>query len=247
MNRFKPQNIMYWIALSVISMVFFFFFLNQGALTRLSFDLTARVLHQGQSAQTTGTVYYEVTDGLLITKMHTPFNQIVKTTALGQYSSYEFETNQVMLSQGADFSSKNSFLYTFLSGQINDMGLRKLNFKQIESNIEDGLLVTTWAAPANTANISPFIKIVSENGLPIFMGFYDEQMNITQKTYYTNYQPVSYLQLPFTITEITFTTETDSTITQRQYSNLKLNNEVEKRWIDFEIPSNAKVVSNTSY
>ncbi|GAB5537996.1 MAG: hypothetical protein Salg2KO_00990 [Salibacteraceae bacterium] len=205
--------------------------------------MNARVLFQGQSAHTVGTVYYDVQDGLLITKMDSPYKQLVRTSALGEYSSYEFTTNQVMMSQGMDFSSKNSFLYTFLSGQIGDMGLRGLGYKLIESNIEDGLLVNTWAAPENQTNTAQFIKIVSENNLPIFIGFYDGQMNIKQKTYYTNFQPVSYMQIPLTITEIEYTADADSMITQRKYSDLKLNSAVDQQWFNFTIPSDAKVVN----
>ncbi len=217
----------------------------QGTLKKLSLKLHTRALVDGQSANSHGTVYYNVQDGRLVTKLDSPFDQLVVSSALGEHTTYEFETNQVMMSQGANLSSKNSFLYTFLSGQLSDMGLRGLGYKMVESKIEDNLLVTEWVAPDDRVSIAQNVKIVSENSLPIFIGFYDQDMNIQQKTYYTNYHPISYMQIPLTITEIQFISEVDSIITQRKYSDLALNSEVDEKWLNFNIPTDAKNIKMT--
>ncbi len=52
--------------------------------------------------------------------------------------------------------------------------------------------------------------------------------------------------MPLTITEITYYSEADSAITQRKYSNLKLNSEVDDTWLDFRIPEDAEVVDASS-
>ena len=48
--------------------------------------------------------------------------------------------------------------------------------------------------------------------------------------------------MPFTITEITYFSEADSSIIQRKYDNVKLNSEVDNTWLNFSIPENAEVV-----
>ena len=48
--------------------------------------------------------------------------------------------------------------------------------------------------------------------------------------------------MPFAITEFEYMSPTDSIITKRVYSNLKINTQVDEKFLDFKIPSSAKVV-----
>lgn len=168
--------------------------------------------------------------------------QVVFTNALGEYKSYDIEENKVILLEGEDLSSRKSFVYQFLNGQTNDLGLRDLGFKMVNTRFEDGIMINEWKAPENRQVESQKIEIAFENYLPIYMGFFNIDGQAIQKTYYTNYQDVLYTKLPFTITEISYMAAGDSSITRRTYSNLKMNSDVSEHWLNFEIPKNAEII-----
>lgn len=218
----------------------------QSNLQKMSLNLTARTLFQGKSMTAKGAVYYKPTSGKLVTKMNTPFNQVIIATSAGEMKSYDPQTNRVALGQGSEFSSKNSFIYSFLSGQTNDMGLGGLGYKITNTRNENGIIVNTWTAPIDRPLQAQKVEIAYEDYLPIYLGFIDADGKVYQKTYYTNYQNVSYIRMPFTITEITYY-DADSSITQRKYDDLKVNVQVDDTWLDFQIPKDAQVIDQASF
>ncbi|HAQ70350.1 MAG TPA: hypothetical protein DCR48_05170 [Flavobacteriales bacterium] len=217
-------------------------FTPRAGIELISMDLTARTLFQGKSVTGTGTLYYKVEGSELVTKMNTPVDQVVFTNAIGEYKSYDIKENKVILLEGEDLSSKKSFIYQFLNGQTNDLGLRDLGFKMINTRFEDDIMINEWQAPSNKQVSSQKVEIAFENYLPIYVGFFDADGGIIQKTYYTNYQDVLYTKMPFTITEISYRAEGDSAISRKTYSNLKLNGNVTDYWLNYKIPENAEVI-----
>ncbi|MDC1221068.1 hypothetical protein N8Z47_00205 [Salibacteraceae bacterium] len=215
----------------------------QSSLQKLSFDVTIRTLFNGKSVTATGSVYYVPTSGLMVTKMHSPMNQVVISTSDGQMKNYDPSSNKVIFSQGSEFSSKNSFIYSFLSGNTTDMGLSSDGYKIIDTKNDDGTIVNTWSAPTDRNVEADKVEIAFKDYLPIYMGFMNAGGEIIQKTYYSNYQNLSYIRMPFTITEITYFSENDSSIIQRKYDNVKLNSEVDNTWLNFTIPEDAEVVN----
>lgn len=218
----------------------------QSNLQKMSLDLTARTLFQGKSLTAKGEVYYKPTNGLMVTRMISPINQITFATSTGELKVYDPETNKVSMTQGSELSTKNSFIYSFLSGQVNDMGLSKVGYKITDTKNDQGVIVNTWTAPVDRQFEAQEIEIAYEDYLPIYLGFKNAEGMLFQKTYYTNYQSVSYIKMPFTITEITYYNEADSSISQRKYDNLKLNSAVDDKWLSFEIPEDAEVVDPTT-
>jgi outer membrane lipoprotein-sorting protein len=218
-------------------------FIPSGNIDVLSLDMVAKTLYQGKSISVKGELYYKFQGGIMITRVSSPIEQIVFANATGEFKSYDVKSNSVTLMQGVDFSSKNSFIYNFLYGNTNDMGMVALGYKLKETRVEDKVVISTWLAPADRVQNIKKAEIAYENNLPIFMGFYDDKGNALQKIYYTNYQNVSHLKMPFNITEIEYMSPSDSTITRRLYSNLKINNQVDNTWFKYQIPVNAKIVS----
>lgn len=218
-------------------------FIPSGNVEKLSLDMTARTLYKGKSITVKGELFYKVQGGLMVTRVVSPLEQIVFANSTGEFKSYDVKSNSVTLMQGIDFSSKNSFIYNFLSGNINDMGLSSLGYKLKDTKVDGKVVVSTWMAPTDRVMEIQKAEIAHENYLPIFMGFYDAKGNSVQKIYYTNYQNVSHLKMPFTITEIEFLAPGDSTITRRTYSNLKVNEQVDNTWFNYQIPANAKINS----
>ncbi|MFN4234713.1 MAG: LolA family protein [Bacteroidia bacterium] len=218
-------------------------FIPSANVEKLSLDMVARTLYKGKSITIKGQLFYKVQGGLMVTRIISPMEQIVIANATGEFKSYDVKSNSVTLMQGIDFSSKNSFIYNFLSGNINDMGLTSLGYKLKDTKIDGKIVVSTYMAPTEKIMEITKVEIAHENYLPIFMGFYDNKGNKVQKIYYTNYQNVSHIKMPFTITEIEFLGPQDSTITRRTYSNLKVNEQVDNTWFNYQIPANAKINS----
>jgi hypothetical protein len=47
---------------------------------------------------------------------------------------------------------------------------------------------------------------------------------------------------PLSLTEFEYVGEKDSIITRRKYKNPVLNDEVEEKWFQFQVPASAKVI-----
>lgn len=231
----------------VVAIVISTAFVPSMSIEKLSLDLHVRTLYQGKSVRGSGTLYYQTRGGKLITKMDAPLEQLVITTTTGEYKSYDFKDNTVMLMQGAEFSSRSSFVHQFITGQVTDMGLTQIGYKLTETKYQDNLVVNVYRAPSNIDISAQRAEIAYEDFLPIFIGFFDANGAPIQKTYYTNFQNVGYARMPFTITEIAFMGEADSSITQRIYSNLKLNGEVSNEWLNYEIPKDANIVRESDF
>lgn len=223
------------------------FSVPQGAINKISMEMNARSLFQGQAVYGHGTVYYRTQGGLMVTKMNTPIDQVIMVNGTGEYKAYDRKSNTVQMMQGLELSSKGSFIYSFLNGKTEDMGLSNLGFKLTNTHYDDGVLVKTFAAPINRGNSEiDKAEIAYENNVPIFIGFFDAKDVAVSKTYYTNYQTVGLFPMPMTITEINFLSPSDSTISQKKYSNVKINSGVSDEWLNFSIPTDAQIVSGMS-
>lgn len=209
---------------------------------KLKFDLTTKTLHKGQSITIKSEVYYRVSGGNMSTRFKVPYDKLVMTNLNGEYKEYDFKANKVTLLQGPDLSSKNSIFYSFLSGSINDMGLGSLGYRLTNTRVENKLVITTWVPISPNKSVKK-VEIAHENHLPVFLGFFNLKDKPLRKSFYSNYQQVGLVKMPFTVIEFDYISENDSAITKKTYSNLKLNAAVEDTYLNFKIPAGATVVS----
>ena len=240
MNRFKYTIICLIVLLTAGIYVGF----STVRVEKISVGMVSKMLAKGKYVTTKAVVYYNVVDGKMVTHINSPFEQIIIVDAKGELKTYDVSENLVSIERDKNISSKTSFFYSFFEGKIADMGLPDLNFKKGSTKREGNQLISEWK-PKELMN-KGLQKIITahDNNLPIFIGFYNEQKKPMQKIYYTNYQTAGGLMLPFTITEIAyFNNSKDSIITRRIYSDLKINNEVELKYLNFVIPSNAKLIT----
>jgi outer membrane lipoprotein-sorting protein len=211
---------------------------------KLSLKMISKTLKNGKSISATADLFYQTNGGLLVTRFTNPFEFLVITNNKGEVKMYDPKENSVSLGQNAEMSSEGSFIYQFLNGSIQDMGLKKEGYKITGSRMEDGMMVTVLSPPASTPNVAK-VELVHDHYKPIFMGFFDSKQRPTQKIYYSNYTQVDKFNLPLSITEMQYIylkDKKDSIITKRIYSNVQLNTAVDNTWLNFKIPSNAKVV-----
>ena len=155
---------------------------------------------------------------------------------------YNIKDNTVSQAQAADFSSENSFIHDFLNGNTNDMGLKRMGFQLKSTKVEDDMVISSWIPPLDMSAKMSRAELVSENYLPIYMAFFGKKEKLLSKIFYYNYQKTGELNIPLTITEFQYLPNGDSTITKRNYSDIKLNEQVDQKWFNYKIPDNAKIV-----
>lgn len=228
--------------LLLIALVFSGYKLQQQKIDKLSLDLNSKTLYQGKSVSLKSEVYYKSVGATMVTHVTSPLEKIVITNGNGEYKEYDVKNNTVTLLQGIDLSSKNSLFYSFLSGSISDMGLKALGYKLVNTKIEQKMVITTWVPEGENSVKTKKAEIVHENYLPIFLGFYDMNDKPMHKSFYSNFQQVGSIKMPFTITEFEYISPTDSIITKRTYTNLKTNAQVNDNYLNYKVPSSAKVI-----
>jgi outer membrane lipoprotein-sorting protein len=216
--------------------------LQQQKLDKISLDLISKTLYQGKSVSLKSEVYYKSVGATMVTHFTSPKEKIVITNGNGEYKEYDFKNNTVTLMQGIDLSSKNSLFYSFLSGSTSDMGLKSLGYKLINTKVEQKMVITTWVPEGENSVKTKKAEIVHENYLPIYLAFYDMNDKPMHKSFYSNFQQVGSIKMPFTITEFEYLSTTDSIITKRTYSNLKTNAQVNENYLNYKVPANAQVI-----
>lgn len=228
------------------SIIIFFissgFNLRQQKLDQLSLDLLSRTLHNGKSVNIKSEVYYKSIGATMVTRFTSPKEKIVITNGNGEYKEYDLAANTVTLTQGLDYSSKNSLFYNFLAGSTADMGLKSSGFRLSDTKVEQKMVITTWVPAVDRSTNVQKVEIVHENYLPIYVAFYGLNNQPLQKSFYSNYQQVGSVKMPFTITEFEYIGVKDSVITKRIYSNLRTNAQVDEKYLNYKIPSTAKVI-----
>ena len=216
--------------------------LQQQKLDKISLDLISKTLYQGKSVSLKSEVFYKSVGATMVTHFTSPKEKIVITNGNGEYKEYDFKNNTVTLLQGIDLSSKNSLFYSFLSGSIGDMGLKSLGYKLANTKVEQKMVITTWVPEGENSVKTKKAEIVHENYLPIYLAFYDINDKPMHKSFYSNFQQVGSVKMPFTITEFEYLSPTDSVITKRIYSNLKTNAQVDDNYLNYKVPANAQVI-----
>jgi len=214
-----------------------------GKLDLLSLEMESKTLRKGKTITVKSKIYYRLLGSKLVTHTTFPFESISMTDAQGEMTYYEFKSNKVSMNRGEDYSSKGSFIYNFLNGKINDMGLPEMNMKLKGTSMDGKIVISNWiTANGNKKGLQKII-VAHENGLPIFMNFINEKNEAMQKVYYNKYADVGLIKLPTLITEIVYENGAkDSVITRRYYSNIKTNTEVDLKYLDFKVPQNAQIV-----
>ncbi len=216
-------------------------FRNMGV-ERIMMRMESQSLHKGKRVDVRAELYYQSLDGRLVTKYVSPVTHIMVTTNKGEVAIYDEAEHTVYREQSLDYSTDNHLIYYFLSGRIQDLGLRQIGFELAETGFVDDLVKTTWFPPNSLWHLFSRIELVHENHLPIYAGYYDSHKNLVKKVFYTDYQNYSEVILPTTITEFNYLPGNDSIVNRIRFSDIKINREASSPWFQFRIPEDAKVL-----
>jgi len=175
-----------------------------------------------------------------ITKFyHSSPEFIMVVNPLGEIKTYYPASNEVAYKQITELSSKRNLIYYFANNLTDHLGLADEGFSLISNTYENQFYVTIWKAPSILKGIEA-VKMVFENGLPVYSEYQANKKKILKKIYYTNYKDFTQFRLPLKIIEISYLPSGDSIINRTLFSNVKVTSSADDKYFNFKIPDNAK-------
>ena len=208
---------------------------------RVSAGVEVKQAAAGKVATVTKRVHCS-SDGRAVIHFLKPQDYIVVTNIKGETRMYIPSTNEVIVDNSATMTSQDELISLFMSGRSEDLGLGLYGYRLQSTTREDGLVKKTFVT--DKAGDIPKVEIVYENFLPIYCGFIDASGRTVTKTYYSQYVPAGRLLLPTRTTSITYTSQKDSSVMRTIYSDIRVDDD--DPYYDFQVPSNAKVVTSSN-
>ena len=224
----------------VLVFVFSFSIISPAQVQKISVHKKSQILKAGKKQTAHADIYYAPESGTFVSHYFEPKEFVKITNRKGEMKIYFPEQNKVSIKQDYYFSSENELLYYFVNNFTEDLGLKKEGFEMTDTHYDEQYLVTTWTSPASMKLVEK-VEIVFENMVPIYSAYYSTKNEIIRKIYYSDYYRGFSFMLPKKITEITYTSENDSTIKRTIFSNIRQNDEVDPYYLNFEIPEDAKI------
>ncbi len=215
---------------------------HNAGVDRIMMRMESQSLHKGKRVDVMAELFYQAMDGRLVTKYHTPVDHVMVTTNKGELAIYNEVDNTVYREQNMDYSSENNLIYFFLSGRIQDLGLRHMGFELMDTEFVEGLVKTSWFPPAELYHLFSRIELVHENHLPIYVGYYDSTKKLIKKVYYTDYRNFPEIIIPATVTEFNYLPGNDSIVNRLRFSDIRINRHATSSWFHFKIPDDASVL-----
>jgi len=217
-------------------------FIQQAGFQKVQMKMQTRTAASGYTTNMNATLFFS-TEGKMVTLMEEPYKTIAINNLSGELTLYNFEQNSVFKESNPAYSLQSNNLYYFLQNKKQDLGLTESGFKLIKTSFEDGLKVTRWASPMQISKQIKEVELVHNKANPVFIAYIAPNGQYIKKTYFYQFSDLMGVEFPSAITEITYIKEKDSVITKTSYSDFQFNETVQSEYLDFKIPSNAKIVS----
>jgi len=231
------------IKISIVGLLFFLppvaLFPQQKSYVSVSQEIQS--LSQGAKSIFRFDIFYNMEKNEIITHHYYPSEFIEMSNRLGETKVYFPKNNTVSLQQDQALASTNKLLYYFVNNKADDLGLTAEGFRLVKSTREDGLIVTLWQ-PSVRNQVIKNIKVVFNDMLPIYAEYMGMDNRVKKKIYYSKYQDYQYFSLPLRITEISFTSKTDSTIRRSVFTNVKVSGSPDSEYFNYKVPENAKLI-----
>ena len=208
---------------------------------QIKVTMETRSIKDGHMNKITSDIYYSI-DGKMVSYFTFPKEFVSITNNKGEVKVYDVEKNEVYQAQNAGFNTETSQIYYFLNNKLSDLGLSSMGFQMSNTTFDEGLMVTEWSPPVEMAGQIGVIKLVHDRQIPIFMSYSDTNDKIVKKTFFYDYTNFDGISFPSTVTNINYMNAGDSSISKTSYSNILINEQVDKSKLNFEVPDNAKVI-----
>ncbi len=207
---------------------------------RMSVDVEEVTVAQGQKVTVTKSIYLNP-DGRMVVEQHRPDRTIYLTNRLGEMQIYTPRKNEVMVSNDRELSSGRDMVAMFASGAYVDMDLPLFGYAQTSIRREGDLTIKNFEPKSGGKKGVAKIELVFQNQLPICMVYYDGGGKALRKLYFSRYE-YGLVALPMRVTEVEYTSPTDSLVRLSLYRNLRFGAEATSEMFDFEVPADAKRV-----
>lgn len=186
-------------------------------------------------------LYYDKNKQTITKYYHSSPEFIMNINALGEIKTYYPKSNEVGFKHVPELSSKRNLIYYFINNFTDHLGLADEGFQLVSSTYENQHNITVWKAPSFLKNIES-VKMVFDNGLPIFAEYQAHKKKIIKKIYYTNYKNFTQFRFPQKIIEISYLPAGDSLINRTVFSEISISPTTSNPMFNFKIPDDAKPV-----
>ena len=197
------------------------------------------VLENGKKLASVVDLFFDNNKMILTKYYHSATEFVMVINSLGEIKTYYPGSNEVGYKQIAELSSKRNLIYYFANNLTDDLGLVAEGFSLNSNTYENQFYVTIWKAPSYLNGIET-VKMVFENGLPVYSEYQANKKKILKKIYYTNYKDFTQFRLPLKIIEISYIPTGDSIINRTLFSDVKVSSTPDDKYFNFKIPDDAK-------
>ena len=227
--------------ISFLALIILLFLSAIVPLEKISLNMESQSLKNGKKSTVTAEIFYKPSTGIMTIHYLKPIECVFISNAKGEAKIYYPAKNEVYLTQSVAFDTEKSLLYYFLSNKTSDLGLKDLGFTLSETKYEDKMLITTWKAPFSLAKEFSKVELVSENYVPIYLGYYNASFKLVKKIYYYQYSQIQSVKLPLKVVEFNYLPDGDSVVNRIVYSDVRLNEQANSPYFNFKVPENAKI------
>lgn len=207
---------------------------------RASADVQTVTVAKGKKMTVTKSIYLSP-DGRMVTEQHRPQRMIFLTNALGEMRIYNPADNSVVLVDDRELASDKDLLAVFATGRYVDMDLPLYGYVQSGVEQREGLTIKTFEPKTKNKGVEK-VELAFDRHLPICMIYYGTKDNAVRKLYFSKYN-LGRIPMPMRITEVEYTTPTDSLVRLSTYSNLVVGGEATSEMFDFVVPADAKMMA----
>ncbi len=202
--------------------------------------MLTRTTRKGMVSRVNASVYY-TSEGKMACHYTEPQELMIINNSKGDFTVYDFVNNTVAQKQNYLMSTETNQLFYFLENNRGDLGLSKMGFTLKETKFAKGLKITVWMPPMQLLNQISRVEVAHDKNNPVFLGYFDKKGKAINKVYFYNYEMIAGLRFPTSVTQISLVKDKDSIISKTTYSNFKVDQEVDEKYLNFKIPTNAKV------
>lgn len=226
-----------------VVVVFGFSIYKPTATKQVSLDFTSKILEKGKYITVSGEMYYDIGGKRMTTHLTKPFENVTVVNVNGEMKIYDPLDNTVVYSNSQMNTTESSYFHHFFNFSSSDMGLQKLGYVISSTKVEDGMIITTWVPKEEKTTPIKSIELAHQKSDIMYMGVMSKKKKFLGKVFFSKHQKVGEFSIPMSITEFGYSEKGDSTVTKKVYSNPKVNEQVNSKYINFQVPKNAKVVS----
>lgn len=205
---------------------------------RLSVEVEEVSVAEGQKITVTKSIFLNP-DGRMVVEQHKPDRTIFLTNALGEMQIYNPRKNEVVVTSNKEMASGRDLVAMFASGAYVDMDLPMYGYVASDVRNEDGMTIKTFVPKGGSGGQGvASVELVFQNQLPICMIYYDANRRAVRKLYFSRYE-YGMIALPMRVTEVEYSSPTDSLVRLSRYSNLRFGADTASEMFDFQVPREA--------